>query len=252
MTNSIIRFVKKVFKGNRNADVNYTAAIIVAAGQNTRMGDSIEGSKQFIEVDGKPLIYYTLDAFERAESIDDVIIVTREEDILRMSDIVRAFEFEKVTTIVRGGDVRQISVLYGLNEISDDISFVAIHDGARPFITPEIINNVVDAAIDSGAAAVAVKVRDTIKKTDHESYITGTIDRDFLWAMQTPQVFEYQTFHKIIREMTEKKNYFTDDCQLYEGAGKRVKIVEGSYNNVKITVPEDITLAEVIAQSREY
>lgn len=233
----------------KREDLPYTAAVIVAAGNSTRMNNP-GMSKQFIELSDRPAIYYTLDAFEHAERIDEVVIVAREQDMLMMQDIVREFQFEKVSTIVTGGDHRQKSVLKGIEALDEGVDFVAVHDGARPFVPEQVIDETIAAAVQTGAAAAAVKIKDTVKVVDDEMQITSTLNREKLWAVQTPQVFAYAPFRRLIEQATREGRFFTDDCQIYEHAGKAVKLVESTGENIKLTDPFDVITATIIAARR--
>ena len=221
-----------------------TAAIIAAAGSGSRMKS--DQNKQFLMLGGAPVLAHAVSAFEEAGSIDEIIIVTRERDILLARDLVEEYEFSKVSCIIAGGATRQESVFKGLKAVSEGTSVVAIHDGARPFISPEKIDEAVWLASVCGAAAVGVRVKDTIKVADEDNIITRTLDRAGLWQIQTPQVFKYDI---ILRAHTENVGVnATDDCALAESTGAKVTILEGSYSNIKITTREDIAVGEAILE----
>ena len=218
-----------------------TVAIIVAGGVGSRMNSDIP--KQFVEVLGKPIIAYTINSFSKCNDIDEIIIVTHKDYLVFTKDIVDAFGFKKVTKIVCGADSRQSSVYKGLQELDDDAQIVAIHDGARPMISTSVISNCISAAQEYGCAAVGVKMKDTIKAVDDEGFIKGTVDREKLWQIQTPQVFKKD----IILDLHSSNvncALATDDCILAELAGYKVKIVDGDYENIKITTPQDIYIME--------
>ncbi len=189
-----------------------------------------------------PVIAHTLKAFENTDIIDEIVIVTKEEDILIMWDIAKEFGFSKVTQIIKGGATRTDSVKNGLLTAKGE--FVAVHDGVRPCITPRLIEDVVKTAIKTGAAALGCAVTDTLKKVDENGYITNTIDRDSLWAIQTPQVFKKDLLLRAYKE--GNTDGATDDCMLLESIGIRVAMVEGNRSNIKVTVGEDIELASSI------
>ncbi len=213
-----------------------TAAIITAAGQGKRMGMS----KQFIEINGKALLEWTLAAFQKAEAVDAIVLVVNEEDIEK----ARKFKFPKIKRIVAGGKERQDSVRNGLNALPEDTEMVVIHDGARPMITGEIIKRAVSEAEKNGAVVVGVPVSDTIKKVDPKTLeIAGTVDRTELWAAQTPQVFKKELILRAFKEGAAKHKV-TDDSMLAEKLGIPVKMVMGSYRNIKITTPEELGIAE--------
>ncbi len=213
-----------------------TAAIIVAGGVGSRMNSDIP--KQFVEVLGKPIIAYTINSLSRCKDIDEIIIVTLPDYLVFCKDIVDAFGFKKVTKIVCGGATRQESVYSGLKEVGDDIDIVAIHDGARPMIDADTITKCINAAYEHGAAAAGVKMKDTVKVVDEAGFIEYTADREKLWQVQTPQVFKKDIICSLHANAAD--NSATDDCILAEKAGYKVKMVEGKYENIKITTPQDI------------
>lgn len=223
---------------------NRAAAIIVAAGNGSRMNTKC--SKQFILLGGIPVLAHTLMAFDEAESIGEIIVVTRESDILLVRDLIEEFEIQKVSSIIPGGASRQESVYLGLKALGGKTGLAAIHDGARPFIAPEKIDEAVNLAAERGAAAVGVRVKDTIKATDENNIITSTPDRSRLWQIQTPQVFDYGMILKAHEENIGAGA--PDDCALAEAVGAEITILEGSYNNIKITTPEDIAIGEAILE----
>lgn len=241
----LFEFFKKVDKNQTPRPL--TSAVIVAAGNSSRMGKQF-GNKQLIEIDGIPIIARTISAFEAAETIDEIIITTKEELIIPIADIVKEFEFEKVSHIIKGGDTRQKSVEYGINNVRTSTKYVCIHDGARPFITPLDIDRVNSSAYTYAAAAIGVKVKDTIKQIDCENFIVSTVDRSKLLAVQTPQSFNLNIYISALELARKHNKDFTDDCQLIENAGGRVYMLEGSYDNIKITTSEDLSLAHVISQ----
>lgn len=227
----------------------FVSAIIVAAGQSTRMGG--DTSKQFILIDGVPVIVRTLKAFEIAESIREVVIAAREEDIPQMYALVQDYEITKVKQIVTGGETRQESVFHAIAQTDEQADFLAIHDGARPLVRPQEIDQVVEAAVEHGAAALGVPVKDTIKRIDGNGKILETPERSALWAVQTPQVFSRTLYLRAVEQAGETAANLTDDCQLIERTGDPVYLVQGAYSNLKITTPEDVYAAEGILKSTE-
>lgn len=216
------------------------SAIIVAAGVGSRM--KAGRNKVFLELDGKTVLENTVGVFENCSVIDSVTVVTG--DIEECERLLSGFR--KVKKIVLGGATRQESVHCGLLASNGDIA--VIHDGARALITSEEIENVVSACVEYGAAALGVKCKDTLKRADKNGFIEATLDREVTYAIQTPQVFylkEILNFHE-----NAKMNTFTDDCSLAESCGKKIKIVEGSYENIKLTTPDDMVLAEKILKKR--
>lgn len=213
-----------------------TVAIIVAGGVGSRMKSDIP--KQFIDVMGKPVIAYTINAFSKNESISEIIVVTLPEYLVFCGDVVKKFDFKKVTKIVCGGTTRQESVRNGLEEIPEDTDVVAIHDGARPLIDSATISECIKNALEFGCSAPGVKIKDTVKASDDGGFVSHTVNRDNLWLIQTPQVFKKEIINSL--HFNSNITIATDDCMLAENAGYKVKIVEGSYENIKITTPQDI------------
>lgn len=215
------------------------SAVIVAAGSGTRM--KAGKNKVFLELLGKTILEHTVSVFEKMAMIDEIVVVTNEiEEAGRI-----LADYSKVVAIVPGGSVRGESVQNGLMKASGD--FVAIHDGARALILEEDIEKVLVEAQKNGAAALGVKCKDTLKMADESGFISKTLDREFLYNIQTPQVFK---FAEIIRWYEDCDEVFTDDCALAEKYGAKVKIVDGSYDNIKITTPDDMDLAERILKKR--
>ncbi|MBR3971422.1 MAG: 2-C-methyl-D-erythritol 4-phosphate cytidylyltransferase [Ruminococcus sp.] len=224
----------------------YVTAIIVAAGNSTRMGCGM--SKQFIPLLGKPAVGYTLKAFEEAYSISEVVVVCRESDLAQIKEIAENENCTKVKAYVFGGETRSESVSNGIKTASGNTTHYAIHDGARALILPEDINNVVSVALESGAAALVVPVTDTIKIVDSEGTIISTPVRADLRAAQTPQVFEKELYLSALEKT--KGEVFTDDCALVETVGAKVKTVIGNYSNIKLTTVQDIPVAEAVLKKR--
>lgn len=215
-------------------------AVIVAGGKGKRMGAGM--NKVFLKLCGKEVIAHTVEAFEKNPRIDEIVVVTGAEDIQTASDILKGFH--KLSAIAEGGAERQQSVYKGLAAASGDI--VLIHDGARALIGQEEIDRVIDDCISYGAAALGVPCKDTLKAADGSGFIAGTIDREKTYLIQTPQAFK----SSVIKELHEKAEkdglQVTDDCAIAEHYGVRVKITEGSYDNLKLTTPEDMAVGEII------
>lgn len=219
-----------------------TSAIIAAAGSGTRMKSEV--SKQFISIGGIPVLIRTLLAFDAAGEIDEVVIVTKAEDIATIVDMTKKYNIKKVVSVICGGETRQASVRLGLKEIKGEL--VLIHDGARPFVTHEQINSVALALYDVDAAALGTPVKDTLKEATPDGFISGTHDRSSLYSIQTPQGFKADTL-RFAHKIAETNNVsVTDDCSLCENIGIKIKIIEGSSSNIKITTPDDLKLAEGI------
>ena len=221
-------------------------AIVLAAGQGKRMHTKIQ--KQFLEIKGYPVLYYSLRCFQDSPLIEDIILVTGEESVLYcQKEIVDKYGFTKVTKIIPGGKERYDSVYQGLLACENS-DYVLIHDGARPFITEEILERGLTGAEETGACAVGMPSKDTVKIADESGYIAETPDRNKVWMIQTPQIFQYaliRNAHESIR--TREMSNVTDDAMVVEQeTGIKVRLAEGSYQNIKITTPEDLGVAELI------
>ncbi|RKD34793.1 2-C-methyl-D-erythritol 4-phosphate cytidylyltransferase [Lacrimispora algidixylanolytica] len=224
-----------------------TAAIILAAGKGSRMGSQIH--KQYLELKGKPMLYFALKAFE-SSPIDDIILVTGPGEVdYCQKDIVDAYGFTKVRTIIEGGKERYHSVYEGLKSIVDCES-VLIHDGARPCITTKVIEEALAGARTYKACVVGMPVKDTIKVSDDRGYAAITPDRNSLWLIQTPQAFEYQLVWKAYERLLSSESYqtgITDDAMVVETmTQEKVKLIPGDYANIKVTTPEDMEIAKVL------
>lgn len=226
---------------NSGVKTMYVSAVIAAGGKGKRM-NSVK-SKQYLPVKGFPILYYTLTVFETLREIDEIILVVGEQDLdFVRKDIILKYKFKK-TRLIEGGLERQDSVYNGLRSCSPQTDIVVIHDGVRPFITHGIILESIEAAKLYKAAGVAVPVKDTIKIVE-DGFIKATPDRRKLYAIQTPQTFMYEVILKA-HEIARKEGFYgTDDAVLVERLGYKVKIIDGSYENIKITTPEDIIIAE--------
>lgn len=227
----------------------FVSAVVVAAGGSVRMG--IADSKQFIPLLSHPAIEYTLKAFQKCHLIKEIVIVCREQDNDRINKIIELNGFDKVSKLVKGGDSRADSVRNGINACSESSKYYAIHDGARPLITVDEIERVVEAAFDTGAATLGTSVKDTIKVVDGFNNIESTPIRSQLRAVQTPQVFERDLYRFALENAGDNLINFTDDCSLIENMGGEVLVVKGSEENIKLTTPIDIVIAESILKSRQ-
>ena len=218
-------------------------ALIVAGGQGLRM--QMDVRKQYIQIDGRPVLFHTVSVFERCPAIDSIFLVVPQGDIdFCKREIVEPLQSTKAISIVAGGDERQQSVYNGLIAMpADPDQIVVIHDGVRPFVQVNHIEACIDAAKDCGAAVLAVPVSDTIKQADSEGHIEKTIDRKCLWAAQTPQAFRYGLIRDAHDVAAKTHMAVTDDSALIEAQCLPVKIVPGSRNNIKITTPDDLVFA---------
>ena len=222
--------------------LGYCGAVIVAAGSASRMGGI---DKVMAELDGEPMICRTVRAFQECDAIKEIVIVTREDLIMPISDLCRGYS--KVKAVVAGGSSRQESVSMGLNALSDKVKLAAIQDGARPLVTWQLIDRVVRAAHTYGAAAPAVPVKDTIKVVAG-GVVDRTPDRKTLQAVQTPQVFDFDMIRGALKKAKEDEAEVTDDCSAVERLGMSVKIVEGDERNIKVTTPMDLKIAIMLLE----
>lgn len=218
-------------------------AIILAAGNGTRM--KADKSKLLLEINGKTVIERTVNTFSNIADIDDIIVVVRETDIPLYENVLSKYNISYCI----GGSTRQESVSNAVETI-DDADMLIIHDGARPLVTENEISNTLRVAQEKGAAAVGVRVKDTIKVVDKNNKIINTPQRSSLIAIQTPQIFKFDKYVKAMKLAKEQNKDFTDDCKLLENAGEDVFVVDGEYTNIKITTPEDIPVAESILNAR--
>jgi 2-C-methyl-D-erythritol 4-phosphate cytidylyltransferase len=223
-------------------------AIVLAAGQGSRMNSSV--AKQYLELEGKPLVYYSLKAFEESR-VDDIILVTGKGQIeYCKNQIVELYHFNKIRQVIEGGKERYDSV-YGALQCLKNTDYVLIHDGARPFITVEMINNMIAMVREHSACILATPVKETVKVADTSHTILSTPDRHSLWSAQTPQAFHYQSIRIAYDKFFDHKDNIevtiTDDSMVYELFLKMpVKIVAGDYRNIKITTPEDMIIAKAL------
>ena len=222
------------------------AAVIVAAGSSSRMKGI---NKLLAELDGKPVIHHTLEAFQECDMISQIIVVTKEDMVAYLTQLCKANDFTKVSDITVGGAERIDSVMIGLTFAGKDIRLAAIHDGARPLITVEQIETALFKAAETGAAAPAIPVKDTIK-TAFQGAVLNTPDRSTLFAVQTPQVFDIDLLRGALQKAKDTKSPVTDDCSAVEQLGMKVHLTEGSEENIKITTPLDLMLAEAILLGR--
>jgi 2-C-methyl-D-erythritol 4-phosphate cytidylyltransferase len=226
-------------------------AIILAAGQGKRMNSQV--AKQYLIIKDKPVLYYAIKAFENS-NVDQILLVTGKNQVdYCRKNIVEAYQFEKVSDIIEGGRERYDSVYQALRSIGRT-DYVLIHDGARPFISKSLIETVIEQVVKEKACIVGVPVKETIKIVNEGGFITATPKRDTLWSAQTPQAFDYASIKKaydLFYEEADKTGLaITDDAMVYEKYMKRpVKMLMGDYNNLKLTTPEDLTVAEGILDS---
>ncbi|CED95049.1 MULTISPECIES: 2-C-methyl-D-erythritol 4-phosphate cytidylyltransferase [Romboutsia] len=218
--------------------------VIVAAGTGSRMNMGI--NKQFIKLEGKEIIAYTIEKFYNNSNIEDIVVVVKEDESdFFKKEILDKYNFKNIK-IAYGGKERQDSVYNGLKLLDKKCHVVLIHDGARPFVSDKIIDNCIEEAKNHKAVVVGVPVKDTIKVIDKDKYIVDTPNRSVLWAVQTPQTFDYNILIDSYKDAFKNGFYGTDDAMLVERIGYKVKMVEGSYNNIKITTQEDLNIGSQI------
>ena len=223
-------------------------AIVLAAGQGRRMHSNIQ--KQFLELGGHPVLYYSLNCFQQSELIDDIILVTGRNEISYCeNEIIRKYKFSKVSKVICGGKERYDSVYNGLLACENS-EYVFIHDGARPFISEEILARGLEGARNTGACVVGMPSKDTIKIADAENYVAQTPDRKHVWMIQTPQVFRYSLIKEAHDSIRQKDmSAITDDAMVVEKeTGVKISLVEGNYYNIKITTPEDLDIAKIFLE----
>jgi 2-C-methyl-D-erythritol 4-phosphate cytidylyltransferase len=220
-------------------------AIIVAAGSSQRMGFD----KLFALLGDKPVVAHAIDAFEQTPCVDEIILVGRNERLRELQDIVRDQRFTKIRKVVPGGERRQDSVRAGLAET--DAEFVAVHDAARPLVRPKQIEEVFEAARQHGAAALAEPVRDTLKRVDQKNFICGSVEREKMYGLQTPQIVTREMLSRAYDEIFAKNISVTDETSALEQLGEKVAIVTNDEFNFKITFPNDLVLAECVLKQRQ-
>ncbi len=216
-----------------------TTAIIVAAGKSERMGAGTD--KAFLSLINKPVVAWSLLAFERCSEIDRIILVVRKDQLMAAKAVVKMFGISKLQTVVPGGNKRQESVLAGLNACDIDTRFVVIHDGARPCVTSEMVSEIVKMVRRTPAVTVGRRMTDTVKRVEKGSVVAATEDREKLWTVQTPQAFQLKVLRAAYKALDKKD--VTDDCQVVELNGETVKILECRQLNLKITTVEDLQIA---------
>jgi 2-C-methyl-D-erythritol 4-phosphate cytidylyltransferase len=221
------------------------SAIIPAAGMGIRMGSNVP--KQFLLLDGKPILHHTLSVLDQCSVVNEIILVVSENEIEKVQQQIQS-PHPKVTKIIAGGKERQDSVYNGLQSLDSNTDIVVVHDGVRPFVSVDLIRETVEAASDFGAAITAIPVSDTIKKVNAEGLVERTVDRKGLWRVQTPQTFQVSLLREAFTKAQDDNFYGTDEGSLIEYLGREVKVVSGSEFNIKITRSEDLVLGEKIAE----
>ncbi|CAN5412430.1 MAG: 2-C-methyl-D-erythritol 4-phosphate cytidylyltransferase [Pyrinomonadaceae bacterium] len=223
-------------------------AIVVAAGSGKRFNSTIP--KQFLEILGKPLLIYTLERFERCDSVSEVILVLSSAEIANFTNIAGKFDIRKITKIVSGGMTRAESVFNGFRAVNPGVEIIAVHDGARPLVSVDEISRTMEKARETGAACLVADVTDTIKTIDGDRF-AGTLDRRKLKRALTPQAFRYEILQKAFA-LGYLGDDVTDECFLVEKLGYKIAFVEGNPKNIKITRPEDLVFAEAVLKDELY
>lgn len=241
------RFFRLFQKKSKPEQKIICSAVVVAAGASTRMGSD----KLMMEIGGQPVLLRTLQVLQQADCIDEIVIVTRPEKLVEIANLCHDHGIQKIAKILCGGETRTASVLAGLLEVRKDASYTAIHDGARPLVTEQVIAQAVEGAHKYRAAAPGIPVKDTIKTVSLTGMVGRTIERSLLRAVQTPQVFETDLIKGALTNAMQKGKEITDDCSAVELLGVPVYLTEGDEENIKITTPLDIQLAEAILERRE-
>lgn len=232
---------------NKKPALPAVCAVIVGAGSSQRMGGE---NKLLIPLGGTPVLAHTLLAFERCEYIRDIVLVCREGDIAPYAALAMQFSVSKLRTTVRGGNNRTASALAGILSAPTNTELIAIHDAARPLVSDEIISETVSAAMEYGAAAPIVPLKDSIKRLRNDM-ILSDVSRSSLGAVQTPQIFHRSVIQSALERAVAENQTFTDDCAAVESAGQPIRATTGSYRNIKITTYEDVVLAEALLTEQE-
>lgn len=222
-------------------------AIIVAGGSSQRMGFD----KTFALLASKPVVAHSVAAFDSAECVADIIVVGRRDSLEQLRDVLASSAFRKLRTAVAGGVHRQDSVAEGLKHVGTKSNFIAVHDAARPLVTPSAVARVYAAAREHGAASLAAPVVDTLKRADNNCVVSGSVDRDNLYAMQTPQIFSRELLVNAYRRVAENSIPITDEVSALEAFGQKVVLVPNDDFNFKITFPRDLELAGLVLAQRQ-
>lgn len=226
----------------------FVSVIIAAAGNSTRYGTG--NSKQFLLLEGVPVLIKSVQAFEQIDEVKEIIITARKQDFDVIEGFLQQYNIKKVKSVVEGGATRQDSIAAAVKKVSEETEIIAVHDGARPLVSKKTIIGVIEKAVEKGAAACAVPVKDTIKIIDSSGKIVTTPDRASLRAVQTPQVFDFALYKEAIDKAVSESKQYTDDCQLIESMGHPVYLTDGDYENIKITTPDDLLVAEKFLSER--
>lgn len=241
------KLFSKLFRKKGRASHPFCSAIVAAAGSSSRMGGE---NKLMLPIDGIPVLAWTMQALNAAELVDEIIVAAREEDLISVGDLCKIYGISKPVKIVRGGESRLESVYLASLECREDAEFLAVHDGARPLATAELIDRTIALAHRTNAAAPAVPVKDTIKIV-RDGKVVSTPLREELRAVQTPQVFDAALLKAALENARMCGEEVTDDCSAVEKLGKEIYLTEGSYENIKVTTPGDLILAAELLHQQE-
>lgn len=236
--------LKELFK--KTEQRNTCSAVIVAAGSAQRMG----ADKVMLELGCMPVLARTLLAFQNCDAIDEIIVVTRMDKVEEVASLCKKYGVTKAGKVIRGGKTRMESALAGVSEVRSNAKLIAIHDGARPFVTDEVIRRTVDAAAAYMSAVPVIRSTDTLKAIDEDGLITGSVDRDRTVRVQTPQVFNADLIKGALTKAVSDGLTLTDDCSAIEIMGIKTHTVDGDEDNIKLTTPRDIQLGELILKTR--
>ena len=224
-------------------------AVIVAAGKGRRMGTEV--SKQFLPLCGKEILAHSVEKFEKADNIREIVLVTGEDSLQDVREMAQEYGWKKIVSVVTGGKERQDSVWNGLQAVSADTDIVLIHDGVRPFVTEDILNQSIETAVEMGGCVAGVPAKDTIKVCNGENISVATPDRSTLWQIQTPQTFQKDLIMQAYQKAKVEGFVGTDDASLAEYSGCPVKVIMGSYRNIKITTKEDLIIGEAFLKEEQ-
>jgi 2-C-methyl-D-erythritol 4-phosphate cytidylyltransferase len=239
-------FIEKMIHADKKDKAAHCSVVVAAAGSSTRMGGQ---DKMFLELGGRPVLLHTLTALNQCPIVDEIVVVARAGDIGFVATLCKENLIEKAVKVIAGGDSRLNSVYNGVQAVSQAAEIIAVHDGARPFVTECILAGVVNAAAKYSAAAPAVPVSSTIKQAKN-GIVLKTVDRNELFEVQTPQAFSAELIKGALQNAIDKVLYITDDCMAVEALGCPVRLTEGSKLNIKITTQADIAFAETILRLR--
>ncbi len=239
--------IKRLIPRKKIAERSFCTAVLVAAGSSRRMGSD----KIFAALGGWPVLVRSIRAFEENELVDEIIVVTRQDKLEQVAELVKKYELHKVSKVILGGRTRVESCLAGVSEADRRAGLIAIHDGARPLVSQRVIRDTVRAAEEFYSAVPVVKSVDTLKLLDDKGVVTGSVDRETIFRVQTPQVFRADLIKGALTEAMRRGLPITDDCSAMELMGIRTHSVEGDEDNLKLTTPRDFVVAEAILSMRE-